>query len=211
MPPSYIYLLPLYANKANLRSNRGQTEDEYKITFSQGGTIIELSETNSLVEDKYSLNLRSARYVVEGSETGENQAIMPRTVQREAMIHHHPEGHPWRHLQFKLVSGHEVIRIKLENLDQDDYESCIKGFLAISYRIIEHERVACHISANLKGYFFNAQIDALETDRIFLLNQVKIARNSNAILDNSNNPVTNDKLNELKSEIHLLPFFDWEE
>ena len=140
MPPSCIYVLPPYANQDNLRHNRTQNEDEYKITYTQNGTTIELSETNSLVEDQYSLNIRSAKYIVEGSQTADNQEIVPRNIEREAMIHHHPEGHPWKHLQFKLVSGHEKIRIKLENLDLEDYERCIKGFLAVSQKIIEHEK-----------------------------------------------------------------------
>ena len=92
--PSNIYLLPLYANRANLKENRYETTHVSSVAYSSGGIKIELSETNSLIEDRYSLNLASARYIVEGSTT----------ESKEAMIHHHPKGHPERHLQFTRKS-----------------------------------------------------------------------------------------------------------
>jgi uncharacterized protein YnzC (UPF0291/DUF896 family) len=50
----------------------------------------------------------------------------------------------------------------------------------------------------------------LDVDRRFLLEHIKQAyRNESIRLDNGE-PVTPEKLQELRSEIHLLPFLDWE-
>jgi hypothetical protein len=52
-----------------------------------------------LVEERYCLNIESAKYELEGT--------MSRNEIKEAMIHHHPQGHPWKHLQFKMSSRSE--------------------------------------------------------------------------------------------------------
>jgi len=89
--PKYIYILPEYANLDNLKNNRGRYQDEYTTTFSKDEIQITLTETNSLVEDEYCLNLKSSKFTLEG-ET------------KESMIHHHKKGHADKHLQFKIYS-----------------------------------------------------------------------------------------------------------
>ncbi len=197
--PSNIYLLPMYANKANLKENRYETTHVSSVAYSSGGIKIELSETNSLVEDRYSLNLASARYIVEGSTT----------ESREAMIHHHPKGHPERHLQFTLRSRNQVIRISLDMLDDEDYEKCIKGFIFISQEIISAEKEVYKIKQNLQDYFFNDKVMELEHEKDFLIAQVKRAYGKNKILDNANKPIKSKELAELREETHLLPFLEW--
>ena len=197
---SYIYILPYYANSSNLDENRSQTSHTSSIKFSSKGFQIELSESNSLVEDKYSLNLHSAKYLVEGS-----------TETKEAMIHHHPQGHKWRHLQFKLKAKREVIRIRLDNLDDEDYQRCIKGFLYISQKIIQHEKEENKIKEDLQKYFFNNKVKQLAAEEKFLLGKIKIALKENGVLDDSNKPLNPERIEALKSEKHLLPFFEWED
>jgi hypothetical protein len=196
---SHIYILGEYANKEHFKESITQIEHISSITYIKSGFKIELSESNSLVEDKYSLNLNSAKYIVEGNIT----------ETKEAMIHHHPKGHPWRHLQFTLRSTHEKIRINLEPLDDEDYAKCIKGFLHLSQSIIEHEQKQNKIKENLAGFFFNDNVKALSSERQFLLEKIKQAFNSKGILDDSNKSISKDKIESLKKESHLLPFLDW--
>lgn len=197
---SHIYILPYYTNSINLKENRSQTSHTSSIKYSLRGFQIELSESNSLVEDKYSLNLHSARYVVEGS-----------TDTKGAMIHHHPQGHEWKHLQFKLKAKREVIRIRLDALDDEDYQRCIKGFLHISQKIIQHEKEENNIEEDLQDYFFNSNIKKLDMEEKFLLSKIKIAFKNGGILDDNNNPIDLRKIEALESEKHLLPFFEWRE
>ena len=197
---SNIYILPYYANNENLKENRYPREHISSIRFTLGGFHIELSETNSLVEDRYSLNLNSAKYVVEGNYS----------EQKEAMIHHHPHGHLWKHLQFKLKARNEVIRIKLDALDDEDYQKCIKGFLHISQKIIQHEKQENQIKEDLQKYFFNDEIKKLAAEEIFLLSRIKLASEDKGILDSENKPLDAKRIEDLKTEKHLLPFFEWE-
>ena len=196
---SHIYILVEYANKDHLKEDISQVEHVSNIDYSKSGFKIEISESNSLVEDKYSLNLNSAKYVVEGNIT----------ETKEAMIHHHPKGHPWRHLQFTLRSKNKKIRIKLDPLDDDDYARCIKGFLYLSQGIIEHEKKENKINENLVSYFFNDNIKTLSSEKLFLLEKIKKAFTSNSILDESNSSLNKEKIEALKKESHLLPFLDW--
>jgi hypothetical protein len=196
---SHIYILGEYVNKDHFTENVTQFEHISSIAYIQSGFKIELSESNSLVEDKYSLNLNSAKYVVEGNIT----------ETKEAMIHHHPKGHPWRHLQFTLRSTNEKIRIKLEPLDDEDYKKCIKGFLHISQSIIEHEQKDNKVKENLVDFFFNDNVTTLSSERQFLLEKIKQAFNSKGILDDSNKNISKDKIESLKKESHLLPFLAW--
>ncbi|NQU78640.1 hypothetical protein HQ545_02625 [Candidatus Woesearchaeota archaeon] len=198
---SFICVLPEYSNQEHLEDIRSEQEHESRIRYTQGAFTIEISETNSFVEDKYSLNLTTARYVVVGSEGS--------TKNREAMIHHHPHGHRDRHLQFKLQAAHEVIRINLDFLDHEDYIRCIKGFLSVSQKVIAHEQDENSISVDLQKHFFNQHIDGLESERQFLLGKIRQAHQSSRILDNNNDPVTPGRLVSLRSESHLLPFLDW--
>lgn len=191
-----IYLLPTYANKNNLKDNRRETEHESNIKFSRDNLNLELSEINSLVEDRYCLRIMSAKYILESkNET------------KEAMIHHHPYGHKWKHLQFKLTSKNEVIRIDLEPVDEEDYEKCVKGFLHVSQDLIKLEQK--NVEQNLIAYFFDDNINELELFRNYLLNKVKRAYENGRILDNLNKSVNSNKLKHLKSERRLLPFLDW--
>lgn len=192
---SHIYILPYYANAENLTEIRSQREHVTSVKYSLGSFHIELSEVNSLVEDKYSLNLNSAKYMVEGNFT----------EQKEAMIHHHPQGHRQRHLQFKLRSKNEVIRIMLDKLDEEEYQKCIKGFLSISQKIIHHEQQDNMIKDDLQRFFFNDNIQGLAFEESFLLERIKIAFGTGCILDSRNKPISN--IEYLKAEKHLLPFF----
>jgi len=196
-----IYILPIYANQNHLENHRYETEHESKIKFSKQGLQIELSEVNSLIENKYSLNLTSAKYEVEGSTT----------EIKEAKIHHHPKGHPFKHLQFKLKSKHEVIRIFLDDLNDEDYQKCIKGFLYLTQRIIRLEKDENNISENLQNYFFNEKIKELRNDKNYLLIKIKQSYERGNVLDDNNNSLNKEKLIELKSENHLLPFLEWED
>lgn len=197
---SHIYILPYYTNIENLRESRSEREHNSSIKFSLGYFHIELSETNSLLKDKYSLNLHSAKYLMEGI-----------TEQKEAMIHHHPKGHNWKHLQFKIKSRNEVIRIKLDALDDEDYQKCIKGFLHISQKVIQYEKETNGIEDDLQRYFFNSKIKQLEGEERFLLKQIYLASKSNGILDDSGNPLDRSRIEDLKIEKHMLPFLNWDE
>mgnify|MGYP001607045096 FL=1 len=146
---TYIYLLKDYANPINFEQERYQTEDVSTIRFSEGPLTLKLTESNSLVEERYCLNIESAKYELEGT--------MSRNEIKEAMIHHHPQGHPWKHLQFKMSSRSEVIRVNLEPVDEEDYEKCIKGFLHISQDIIRIEQKENKIGADIISYFFNSK------------------------------------------------------
>lgn len=196
-----IYVLPSYANEKHLEHARHATTEEYKIDFSDDNFNISIIETNSLIEDRYCLNLKSAKYIIEGNLT-QNEV-------KEVMIHHHPYGHPWRHLQFKLSGGNKVIRINLEPLDENDYENCIKGFLFISQELIQQEQEENNIKIDLKNYFFDKKINELEPFKNYLLRKIETAFNERRILDNSEKSITSDKLKELKTEEKLLPFLNW--
>ncbi len=196
---THIYLLPFYANNENLEDNRYEREHESKIKFQEEGMRLEISEVNSLVEERYCLSIMSARYLLEGT--------MSRNEIKEAMIHHHPFGHPWKHLQFKLTSRNEVIRVNLEPVDEEDYVKCIKGFLHITQELIRLEQK--EIKQNLIEYFFNDKINELEPFRRYLLHKIKAAFNDGKILDSSDKSVGPKQLEDLKSEIRLLPFLDW--
>jgi hypothetical protein len=194
----FIYVLPEYTNEENLKNIRSQTEDAYSVVFNKiKGFQIELRETNSLVEEEYCLNLKSAKFVVEGTEV------------KESMIHHHKKGHISRHLQFKLQARNETIRISLENLDIDDYVHCIKGFLHISQDLIQKEQEDNNIEENLCDYFFNSKIGELSTSRTYLLEKIRESSKFGQIIDETNTPLDDKKLSELKKETHLLPFLDW--
>ncbi|MBI2136369.1 hypothetical protein HYU06_04815 [Candidatus Woesearchaeota archaeon] len=196
---THIYLLPSYANLENLEENRYERLHESKIKFQQEGRKLEISEVNSLVEERYCLSIMSAKYILEG--------MMSKNEIKEAMIHHHPFGHPWKHLQFKLTSKNEVIRINLEPVDEDDYLKCIKGFLHISQELIMLEQQG--VKEDLISYFFNDKINELLPFKIYLLNKIKSAYKDGKILDASDKSLSSKQLESLRSEIMLLPFLDW--
>ncbi|MBN2422105.1 hypothetical protein JXB41_02670 [Candidatus Woesearchaeota archaeon] len=197
--PSNIYLLSEFANQANCKVKRYRTEHESVIEYKKDSVSIKITETNSLVEDKYSMNLHSAQYVLEG-----------KTESKTAMIHHHPKGHQYKHLQFKLKAEHKVIRIDLEPLDIDDYKKCIKGFLAISKQIIESEKKEYKLQDDLVSYFFNNNIKKLEGEKNYLLGKIKLAFEKDRFLDDNSHSISEQELTSLKSEKHLLPFLNWE-
>jgi hypothetical protein len=195
---AYIYVLPKYANPENLENIRSATEDEYRIKYSKDGFCAELTETNSLIEDEYCLNLKSAHYTLEGiADT------------KESMIHHHRKGETLRHLQFKLKSKRKVIRVMLDPLDDADYENCIKGFLYISCALISNEQRAFGIKDNLQNYFFSKSISSLKDEKNFLLLKIKSAYEHSQITADKSNPVDQRMLLELRKENQLQPFLDW--
>lgn len=198
---TYIYLLQDYANQNNMKEIRSAREQELRVVFSENGLNIELSETNSLIEEQYSLNLKSAKYVLEG--------ITCENVIKEAMIHHHPHGHTWKHLQFTLRPKHKVIRIILDPVDEEDYQNCIKGFLHLCQDIMIQEMEENKIKVNLPEYFFNEKIKELIHYRSFLLDKVRRAYESGSMLNDSNHSIDEFALSELKKEKHLLPFLNW--
>lgn len=187
---STIYTLVEYANPKNLKHHRTMTEDEYIISYNDNDSHIELKESNSLIEDEYCLSLESAKYIVEGIKDD-----------KKSMIHHHTKGHEFKHLQFKLYSKKEEIRIFLDILDDEDYIRCIKGFLHISQDLINKE------NKNLLNYFFNENIKTLANDRKHLLLKISEASKKGGITA-SNKFVDNKKLLELKNETYLKPFFE---
>ncbi len=199
----HIYLLPYYANSSNLKENRGERKHESKITFNEEGLGLELSETNSLIEEQYSLNIKSSKYILEG--------IMSKNEIREAMIHHHQYKHSWKHLQFTLEHEHEVIRIILDPVDEVDYHNCIKGFLHLCQDLMIQEMEENNVKANLLEYFFNEKIKELESQRYFLLEKVRRAFESGNVLNDSEQPIDKHTLSELKKERHLLPFLNWKD
>ncbi len=198
---THIYLLPVYANASHLEEQRHATSHESKIKYPGDGLNLELSEENSLIEEKYCLSIISTKYLVEGAWS--------KNVTKKAGIHNHPDGHPWKHLQFMLMGEHEVIRIKLDKLDSNDYINCIKGFLSISQDIIKHEQDEHKIKQDLKSYFFNEKIDELSSERDYLLSKVKEACAGEDILSDDGKSIDAQQLEKLKKESHLLPFLDW--
>jgi hypothetical protein len=199
MKRTFIYLLPDYANSAHLVNQRYETEDTYTIGYNKNGLTVTLTETNSLIEEEYCLNLYSAKYIVEGGNT----------VSKESMIHHHEKGHTIRHLQFILKAQNKKIRIMLDFLDDADYERCIKGFLHISQDLILKEQIDHKIGDDLVAYFFNDRIKTLSSDRAFLLSKIGRAHTDGQMMDDTNSAISKEELIELKKETHLSPFLDW--
>lgn len=68
MSNEHIHILPEYANSEHLTHERYEREIESTVTYPGEDIDITLSETNSLVEDKYCLTLVSAKLIVEGSD-----------------------------------------------------------------------------------------------------------------------------------------------
>lgn len=198
----HIYLLSTYTNKEHLEETRYETEHESKVEYCEDSVKIKLSEINSLVEERYCLSLSSAKYIIEGT--------MPYTEVKEAMIHHHPQGHPWKHLQFKLIGKNEVIRIKLDTIDEEDYIKCIKGFINIAQNIILLEQKENRVQIDLQRYFFNEDVKKLEPERAYLLGKIKQAYERGAIINNDDEGVDSRQLEELRNENHLLPFLEFE-
>jgi hypothetical protein len=194
---STIYNLVEYANFDNLKQNRTQTEDEYYINYNENGVRVELRETNSIIEDEYCLSLESAKYVVEGIKNT-----------KKSMIHHHKKGHKFKHLQFKLYSKREEIRIFLDILDDEEYMRCIKGFLHIAQDLISHEKEESKINGDLLAYFFNEKIKTLEQERRYLLAKIGDAFSKNMITGTNDKPIDRERLLELKKETHLKSFFE---
>lgn len=190
-----MYILPEYANGSNLKNIRGQFQDEYTTAFSKDDVQIILSETNSLVEDECCLNLKSAIFALKG-ET------------KESMIHHHKKGHSDKHLQFKLYTKHQEIRIFLEKLDNDDYKKCIKGFLYLAKELIIKEQEGNSIEENLVSYFFNEKIEKLIPEKDHLLTKISKSFDSQKILDNKGNALSKKEIKELESEPHLRLFLE---
>jgi hypothetical protein len=195
-----IYVFSYYANEKHLEYTRHATTEEYKIDFSDNNFNINITETNSLIENRYCLNLKSAKYIIEGSMT-QNEV-------KEAMIHHHPYAHPWKHLQFKLSGGNKVIRINLEPLDEKDYEKCIKGFLFISQELILQEQEENNIKIGLKDYFFDPKIEELASFKKYLLRKIEMAYVEGKVLSDLKKCITSKELEELKKEKKLLPFLN---
>ncbi|MFA6073166.1 MAG: hypothetical protein WC758_03570 [Candidatus Woesearchaeota archaeon] len=140
------------------------------------------------------MNLKSAKYFAESTEV------------KESMIHHHKKGHKLRHLQFKLQSQRETIRIFLDNLDDEDYARCIKGFLHISQDLIQREMKDNKIKEDLIKYFFNEKIKELANERKYLLEKISDAFGSGQITDMKDESVDKNKLLELKKDSQLEPF-----
>ncbi len=195
--PRSIYVLQNYANRENLVESRGQVEHTLSISYNSQGIKIELSETNSLIEEEYNLSLKSAKYHVESTES------------KEAMIHNHKKGHTEKHLQFKLQAKRETIRIFLEGLDAEDYTRCIKGFLHISCDIIKQEQKKLGIEENLTEFFFNSEIKSLVSDRQFLMSKINRAFQAGQIKDSSEKGLDAKGLIELKRQAHLKPFLEF--
>lgn len=193
--PKYIYILPEFANTINLKNIRGQFQDEYSATFAGEDVQISLTETNSLIEDEYCLNLKSVKFTLEG-ET------------KESMIHNHKTGHSDKHLQFKLYAKNEEIRIFLEKLDEEDYQRCIKGFLYIAKELIKQEQQNNSIKENLVKYFFNENIETLIPERNYLLSKINESFNNQKILNNLGESVNQEDIKELKREPHLKLFLE---
>ena len=191
-----IYLLSECANPRNLKDNLFETEHESIISFYDGINSIKLSEINSLVEDRYSLSIHSARFSVEGNKT---------EVRQGSIHHHNDKGHKGKHLQFKLKSEHKVIRINIDPIDAEDYIRCIKGFIYISKKLIE--QIEHKLNKNIVNYFFIQKIEEYKYERIFLLNKIRQAFEKGNFLDDNNKIISN--LDNFKSQEHLLLFFDW--
>ena len=130
------------------------------------------------------------------------------TESKEAMIHHHKKGHGLRHIQFKISALKQTIRIFLDNLDDLDYEKCIKGFLNICSDIIEVERKQKKITTDLQDYFFNNSIQSLLSERKFLITRIQKAYGSGQITVNDL-AVENKNLSNLRKEQALKYFLEW--
>lgn len=193
--PKFIYVLPEFANKNNLKNRRSQFQDEYSAVFSKNKIHISLTETNSLVEDEYCLNLKSAKFILD-SEI------------KESMIHHHKKGHSDKHLQFKLYARNEEIRIFLEQLDDEDYQKCIKGFLYVAKELIKQEQENNDVKEDLVKYFFNEKIETLIPERNFLLKKISESFNNQKILNNSGKSLNEEELKKLQKEPHLKLFLE---
>ncbi|MFH1175022.1 MAG: hypothetical protein V1725_07870 [archaeon] len=197
MKSSSRYILQEYANRKHLQNIRSETENTWRITYSEKGTKIELEETNSLVEDEYNLSLSSAKYLVEGT-----------TESKETMIHHHKKGHGMRHIQFKISALKQTIRIFLDQLDDSDYEKCIKGFLHICKDIIRMESKQKKLREDLQIYFFNEDIKKLAHERRFLVEKIKKAYNSKQIT--ADDKIIEEKnLIQLRKEHAIQAFIEW--
>ncbi len=197
MKYSSRYILQEYANPDHLENMRSETEDTWKISFLKKDVKIELEETNSLIEEEYSLNLTSTKYFVEST-----------TESKEAMIHHHRKGHQLRHIQFKISALRQTIRIFLDKLDESDYERCIKGFLSICHDIIISEGKEKKIKENLQKYFFNKNIKKISHERAFLLKKIKESYSSGQ-LTADDKKIGEEGLAEFRKEQALLPFLNW--
>jgi hypothetical protein len=193
--PKFIYVLPEFANAINLKNRRGQFQDEYLAIFSKEDVQISLTETNSLVEDEYCLNLKSAKFILDGEI-------------KESMIHHHKKGHSDKHLQFKLYARNEEIRIFLEKLDDVDYQKCIKGFLYVAKELIKQEQKNNNIREDLVNYFFNNKIETLIPERNFLLKKINESFNNQKILNNFGKSLNEEEVKKLQKEPHLKLFLE---
>ncbi|MBS3106604.1 hypothetical protein J4419_02995 [Candidatus Woesearchaeota archaeon] len=94
-------------------------------------------------------------------------------------------------------------------LTEEEYACCIRGFLHLSQKIIDQERKESSVKEDLLGYFFDDAIHELAKDETFLLSEVQRAFKRNLIQDNQNRPLDARQLRQLKTEGHLLPFFEW--
>jgi hypothetical protein len=192
MNPKHIYLLPEYSNSKNLNEVRGEKIHSSFINIVKDDNKIELRETNGLVEDRYSLNLESYKY----------------EISKEVMIHHHPgKKHSEKHIQFKLKSKNETIRIFLDMLDDEDYNSCVRGFLYLTKDILDSEKE--YFDNDIKAYFFNDKIEELKPYKNFLIEKIRLSKNKGMItVDDSR--IDDKKFIEYREEPHLKPFFDFE-
>jgi hypothetical protein len=196
---SINYILSYYANPKNQRIVRSETEVLTQIQYTDG-VLITLIETNSLIKDNFSLTLHSAEYIVESKE---NQIT-------ESMLHNHDGRHSDWHLQFNLqTNAKKTIRIIIDSLSEEEHKTCICGFLYLVKNLLQKEEKKKKIDCNLKKYFFNEHIDELEKECMFLLGKIKIASNINKFMDENDAPLTQEEIDELKKETHLLPFLQW--
>lgn len=189
------YILPEYSNEKHTEKYSDDKIEEYRVGYKKSGMQIMLTEKNSLVEDEYGLTLKSAKYLAEGTEI------------KESMIHHHKKGHASRHLQFKLQAEKETIRIFLDNLDEEDYSKCIKGFLHISQELIKQEQEENNIEDNLIEYFFNKNIITLKKERIFLLSKISESFKQGQITA-EDKKINKNKLLTLQ-QTHIKPFLEF--
>jgi hypothetical protein len=189
------YILPEYSNEEHTEKYSDEKIEEYRVGYKKSGMQITLTEKNFLVEDEYGLTLKSAKYLAEGTEI------------KESMIHHHKKGHPSRHLQFKLQAEKETIRIFLDNLDEEDYSRCIKGFLHISQELIAREQKENNITDNLIEYFFNKNIQTLTNERRFLLGKISESFKQGQITA-EDKKIDKNKLSALQ-QTHIRPFLEF--
>jgi len=140
----------------------------------------------------------------------EEEIIIHRDI---AIEHHQPRAihpHGYEHLQFKLYSeGFGKIRIDLDIKDENEYKSCILGFLSILKDLIAyfdeyHKDIVKEI---LNIEMFNE----LDNDRNFLIKKISASLNESRIeIDNDKGikVVNKDSLEDLKKNEALLPFFE---